>query len=519
MSPFFIISCIVGYFGFLLLIAWYTSRNANNKSYFLANKSAPWYAVAFGMISDSLSGVTFISVPGAVGTSQFSYMQVILGYFVGYFIIANVLLPIYYHRNLISIYTYLFHRFGKFSQKTGSFFFLLSRLFGAAARLYLTASVIQLFVFDAIGVPFWLSVSIIIFLILLYTYKGGIKTLVWTDTFQSVFLLMGVVLSITAISHELGYGIKDFFSSVSKSEFTKTFFWDWHEKSFFPKQFLGGMFIAIAMTGLDQNMMQKNLSCRSLSDAQKNIRWFSVVMILVNIFFLSLGVLLYTYANLKGVAVPLNASGKLDTDSLFPILALQHLGAFAGIVFIIGLTAATFSSADSVLTTLTTSFMIDIYSPSTQTISSQRKNECLDLKQKKILRPQPANFCLDENTEATNEIRITRIRHFTHISFAVILLGIILLFRILNQQAIINTVLEVAGYTYGPLLGLFAFGIFSKRIPNDRLVPVVCIIAPLICYFLSAYSSQLFGNYKFGLELLLVNGMFTYAGLLFISKK
>lgn len=479
MSHTLIISCIIGYFGVLLLIAWHTSRNANNQSYFLANKAAPWYAVAFGMISDSLSGVTFISVPGSVGVSHFSYLQVIFGYFFGYFIIAHVLLPLYYNRNLTSIYSYLLERFGKYSQKTGSFFFLLSRMLGAAARLYLTASVIQLFVFDAMGVPFWLSVSIIIALILLYTYKGGIKTLVWTDTFQSVFLLLGVVLSIAAISHEMNFGVKDMFSAVAESDMTQIFFWDWQAKSFFPKQFIGGMFIAIAMTGLDQNMMQKNLSCRSLGDAQKNIRWFSVVMVIVNVFFLSLGALLYIYANTKGISVA-------RTDFLFPTLALDHLGAFAGIVFIVGLTAATFSSADSVLTTLTTSFMIDF---------------------------------LNKGEGAENEKQVRKTRHLTHIGFAVILLGVILLFRILNKQAIIDTVLQLAGYTYGPLLGLFFFGIFTKRSVFDKLVPMVCLLSPVICYLLDVNSKELFNGYLFGNELLIVNGILTFTGLMLIPSR
>ena len=484
MSPAIIISSIACYFGILLMIAWYTSRGANNESYFLANKSAPWYAVAFGMISDSLSGVTFISVPGSVGASQFSYMQVVLGYFFGYFIIAHVLLPLYYNRNLTSIYTYLLQRFGKFSQKTGSFYFLLSRMLGAAARLYLTASVIQLFVFDAMGVPFWVSVSIIIGLILLYTYKGGIKTLVWTDTFQSSFLLLGVVLSIAAIASELDFGIKDVFSAVADSSLTKTFFWDWQQKSFFPKQFIGGIFIAIAMTGLDQNMMQKNLSCRSLADAQKNIRWFSVVMVLVNVFFLSLGVLLYIYADTLSINhQPLTI---LKTDFLFPTLALEHLGAFAGIVFIVGLTAATFSSADSVLTTLTTSFMIDF---------------------------------LGKGQGTEDEGQVTKTRHLTHIAFAVILLAVILLFRALNTQAIIDTVLMLAGYTYGPLLGLFFFGIFTKRNVRDKFVPVVCLLSPVLCYVLNENSKAWFGGYLFGNELLIVNGLLTFGGLYIINPK
>lgn len=494
MSPVFIISCIVCYFGLLLLIAWYTSRGANNESYFLANKSAPWYAVAFGMISDSLSGVTFISVPGAVGASQFSYLQLVMGYFFGYMVISQVLLPLYYRMNLTSIYSYLQTRFGNYSQKTGSFFFLLSRMLGAAARLYLTASVIQLFVFDAMGVPFWVSVSIIITLILLYTYKGGIKTLVWTDVFQSTFLLLGVVLSIFAITSEMNFSLSETISSITHSDYAQTFFWDVNAKSFFPKQFIGGMFIAIAMTGLDQNMMQKNLSCRSLGDAQKNIRWFSVVLLLVNVFFLSLGVLLYLYANSKGVEVPLNDAGKPVTDFLFPTLALEHLGTFASIMFIVGLTAATFSSADSVLTTLTTSFMIDI-----------------------LGKGQGAE--VDSTSSPQAEGQVKKIRHITHISFAVILLAVILLFRALNTQAIIDTVLMVASYTYGPLLGLFFFGIFTKKKLRDKFVPLICLLSPLLCYALNEYSAAWFNGYLFGNELLLVNGLLTFSGLALLTTK
>jgi SSS family transporter len=479
MSPILIICCIGGYFSILLLIAWWTSRNADNKSYFLGNQTSPWYAVAFGMISDSLSGVTFISVPGAVGSSNFSYLQLVLGYLLGYYVIGSLLLPLYYRLNLTSIYTYLLQRFGAYSQKTGSFFFLLSRTLGAAGRLFLAAGVIQLFVFDHFGVPFWLSVSAIIVLMLVYTYKGGIKTLVWTDTFQSLFLLLGVVLSIWAISSELDLNFGEMANTVASSDYSKVFFWDWQEKSFFPKQFLGGMFIAIVMTGLDQNMMQKNLSCRSLGDAQKNIYWFSIVMAVVNLFFLSLGALLYVYSESKGIAIP------AKTDNLFPMLALQHLGTFAGLVFIIGLTAATFSSADSVLTTLTTSFYIDF---------------------------------LDAENKSYSEKKKTSIRHVVHIGFAVILLLVILVFKAMNNAAIIDTVLMLAGYTYGPLLGMFAFGLFSKRSVNDRLVPLICLLSPAVCYFININSVTYLGGYKFGNELLILNGSITFLGLLLISN-
>jgi SSS family transporter len=478
---------LISYFLLLLLISWYTSKGAGEAEYFLGNKKSPWYAVAFGMIGDSLSGVTFISVPGAVGGQQFSYLQLVFGYFFGYIVITQILLPLYYKLNLTSIYSYLQQRFGDYSEKTGSFFFLLSRTLGAAGRLYLAAAVIQIFIFDGLGVPFEISVAVIIVLILLYTLRGGIKTLVWTDVFQSSMLLLGVVLSIMAISQALNLNFSEMVSKVYNSAYTETFFWDWKEKSFFPKQFIGGMFIAIAMTGLDQNMMQKNLSCPNLKDAQKNIRWFSAVLIFVNLFFLALGALLYIYCAEKGVSIPTLANGKPNTDYLFPMLALEHLGLFAAVVFMIGLTAATFSSADSVLTTLTTSVYVDV-------LHADKKTE-MDEKKRK------------------------RLRHIIHIGFAVILLIVILVFKAMNNDAIINTILAIAGYTYGPLLGLFSFGLFTKKVVNDKLVPIVCLIAPAICYILSMNSEKWLGGYKFGFELLLLNGMLTYLGMIFISRQ
>jgi Na+/proline symporter len=358
---------------------------------------------------------------------------------------------------------------------------------GAAGRLFLAASVIQLFVFDAFGVPFALSVAIIISLMLLYTYKGGIKTLVWTDTLQSGFLLLGVIFSIVFIAKDLNYGPSDLFHAVSNSPYAQVFDFDWFNKSNFFKQFLGGAFITIAMTGLDQNMMQKNLSCKSLKDAQKNMESFSLVMVLVNVFFLSLGALLYIYAEQKGIAIPLNPiSGKPDTDKLFPMLALQYLGSGAGLVFIIGLTAATFSSADSVLTTLTTSFYLDF---------------------------------LDIEKSNKSEKEKMNIRKRVHLGFALLLLIVILIFRALNSKAIIDTILMIASFTYGPLLGLFAFGIFTKKIITDKHVWIISIVAPLICYVLSENSAAWFAGYKFGYELLLLNGMLTFAGLMFITKK
>ncbi|HRG01998.1 MAG TPA: sodium:solute symporter [Bacteroidia bacterium] len=491
MSPILIISCIGLYFGGLLLIAYLTSKNSTADSYFSGNHASPWYAVAFGMIGDSLSGVTYISVPGKVGGANFSYLQLVLGYFVGYFIISKILLPIYYKMNLISIYTYLETRFGKHTQKTGAFFFILSRILGASGRLYLAAGVIQFFVFDqieSVHIPFWLSVSVILVLMLLYTYKGGIKTLVWTDTFQSLFLVLGVVVSIAIIIDKMDIGFGQAVSNIASSEYSKTFFWDWHKSNFFVKEFIGGVFIAVAMTGLDQNMMQKNLSCKSLGEAQKNIFWFSVVMVIVNVFFLSLGVLLYQYYAHSLIDLPMNAeTGKVITDKVFPNLALNHLGIFAGLIFIIGLTAATFSSADSVLTTLTTSTYVDMLE-------------------------------YDRNTTLTEEQKSKR-RTYIHIGFAVILWLVIIVFDILNQRAIIDTILMLAGYTYGPLLGLFAIGLFTKMNLNDRLVPIICVVAPVLTYVLANYAVKPYSSYEIGNELIIINAGVTVLGLLFVKRK
>ncbi len=480
LSPWLIIGFVALYFIALVFISYVTSRGAGNKDYFLGNHQSPWYAVAFGMIGDSLSGVTYISVPGAVGVAKFSYLQLVLGYVVGYWIIGYVLLPIYYRMNLTSIYSYLETRFGVAAQRTGSFFFLLSRLLGAAGRLWLAVSVLQIFVFNALGVPFVVSVSIIIALMLVYTYRGGIKTLVWTDTFQSLFLLMGVILSIAAIVSNLNMSFGEMLIAIKDSPYTQVFFWDPLPKSFFVKQFLAGIFIAVAMTGLDQNMMQKNLSCRSLGEAQKNVYWFSLIMFLVNVLFLCLGAMLYVYVEAKGITLP------TKTDALFPTLALNHLGTFAAMVFIIGLTAATFNSADSVLTTLTTSFYIDF-------------------------------LWMDKST--ASESSKTKTRHLIHIGFAVVLLLVIMLFQALNDQAVIDTILKLAGYTYGPLLGMFTFGIFTKRKANDKLIPLLCVLSPLLSYYLNETAPLVFNGYQVGNELLIINGAITFLGLFLISKK
>lgn len=481
MSPTLIIVCILIYFLCLIGIGYITSRKADNASYFIGNKESVWYIVAFGLIGDSLSGLTYLSVPGSVKVAQFNYFQIVLGYILGYWAIAYFLLPLYYKHNLTSIYTYLDTRIGTISQRTGSFYFIISRLIGAGGRLFLASIVLQKFVFDGFGIPFPLTVAFIIILMLVYTLKGGIKTLVWTDMFQSTFLLLGVILTIIFIMQRLNWNLVDVYHQIKDSEYSKVFFWDWKAKSYFWKQFLGGAFIAICMTGLDQNMMQKNLSCKTLGEAQKNINSFSIIVVVVNIFFLALGALLYLYAS--ALAIPLPEK----PDQLFPTLAFNYLGNAAGLVFIIGLTAATFNSADSVLTTLTTSFYIDFLHK-------------------------------DETSSESNK----KLRYFIHISFAVLLLFVVLAFGLFDDQSLVFTVLDIAGITYGPLLGLFIFGIFTKRTIKDILVPIICVISAGFCtylYFSSIHNAAWLQGYKVGVELLIINGLITFSGLMLLSAK
>jgi len=447
----------------------------------VGNKSSPWYVVAYGMIGASLSGVTFMSVPGLVGTQQFTYMGLVFGFLIGYTVIATVLLPLYYRLNLTSIYSYLNQRFGFWSYKTGAFYFLLSRIIGASFRMFLVVNVLEVFVFDYWGVPFWLVVLVFIILIVLYTFEGGVKTIIWTDTLQTTFMLLGVVLSIYFISNELGIGLGDIFKKISDAGYTKVVETDWHNKNFFLKQFFSGAFIAIVMTGLDQEMMQKNISCRNIKEAQKNMFTFSGILVIVNILFLTLGAVLYMYASSKGIGLP------TKSDNLFPEIAFNHLGPIAGLIFMIGLVSAAYPSADGALTALTTSFCVDF-------LGFKDKSK-LDEKQKK------------------------KVRYAVHLSFATILLIVILIFRALNNEAVINAIYTAAGYTYGPLLGLFAFGLFTKHAVKDRYVWIVAITSPVLCYFLSMYSEVLFNGYKFGFELLILNGLLTFTGLFLLRKK
>jgi len=481
MNPGTILLIFAVYTSLLFIIAWRTARKPNNETYFIGNRASPWYVVAYGMIGASLSGVTFISIPGDVGTSHFSYMMIVFGYLLGYAVIAQVLLPLYYNLNLTSIYSYLEKRFGFYSYKTGAFFFLLSRSIGASFRVYLVVNVLQVFVFDAWNVPFVVTVILFMGLIILYSFRGGIRTIVWTDTLQTTFMILAVIVSISMIAGELDLSLGSLIKAASQSEFSEMIITDWAHRHHFLKQFFSGTFIAIVMTGLDQDMMQKNLSCRNLRDAQKNVYLMSWSLIPVNLMFLFLGLVLYMYAAANNIAIP------ASTDDLFPTIALRHLGPAAGIVFFIGLVAAAYSSADGSLTSLTTSISVDFL--------GLKKNERLSEDQK------------------------IRIRKMVHFSMSVILILMIMLFRAISDQSVIQKLFTIAGYTYGPLLGLYAFGLFTKYSVNDRWVPVVAVMSPLLCYVLSTNSQAWFNGYRFGFELLMLNGLLTFAGLLILKNK
>lgn len=479
MQPLHILLLIAAYFGILLLISYFTGKNSGNDAFFKANRQSPWYIVAFGMIGASLSGVTFISVPGWIEASQFSYMQVVLGYILGYTVIGTVLLPLYYKLNLTSIYTYLDERFGNYSYKTGASFFLLSRVVGASFRLFLVANVLQSILFDALGVPFWITVIITILLIWLYTFKSGIKTIVWTDTLQTLFMLIAVGVAIYYVSDDLGIQGSNLLGYVLDSDFSKMFFFDdFKSANYFWKQFLSGAFIAIVMTGLDQDMMQKNLTCRNLKDAQKNMFWFTIVLTIVNFIFLGLGLLLTQYASQNGIDA--------HKDQLFPVIATQSgLGIGIAIFFVLGLIAAAYSSADSALTSLTTSFSIDI----------------LDIEKK---------------YSPTDQVKT---RKKIHILFSFILVLVIIAFKyLIKDESVIAKLFVFAGYTYGPLLGLYAFGLFTKLKVKDNLVPIIAILSPILSYIISENSDLWFG-FKFGFFILILNGLLTFLGLILIRRK
>lgn len=493
MTPITILVLIIIYFGILFLISHFVSKkDSGNDAFFKANKNSKWYLVAFGMIGTALSGVTFISVPGQVGSPdiQFKYFQFVLGNAIGFILIAKVLLPLYYRMNLTSIYGYIEQRLGVVSYKTAASIFLISRTIGSAARLYLVVIVLQRYVFDAFGVPFWVTVFGSLALIFAYTYRGGLKTIIITDTLQTVFLVSSVIFTIYFICDSLDYNIPQAFEAVKNSNYSKIFFYeDWLKSNFVIKQVLGGIFVTIAMVGLDQDLMQKNLSCKNIGEAQKNMFTFTGIFVIINIFFLSVGALLYMYAEKNGIAVPLDSfTGKPRTDLLFPEIAFNHLTLIPAIVFLLGLTAATFATTDSALTALTTSFCVDFLG-------------------------------MDKAENASNP-NMVRTRHLVHIGFSALMFAVIVIIYLLNSDSVVSLIFKIASYTYGPLLGLYTFGLFIKnKTVKDRFVPIICILAPSITFLISAYSKQLFGNYEFAEELIILNGALTFIGLMLISKK
>ena len=484
MQPLHILLLILIYFGVLILISYFTSKDDSNEVFFKAERKSPWYVVAFGMVGASLSGVTFISVPGWVEATQFSYMQIVLGYVVGYFIVAYVLMPVYYRLNVTSIYQYLDDRFGIVSYKTGATFFFISRVLGASFRLFLVASVLQYFVFDNWGVPFEITVVISILLIWIYTFRAGIKTIVWTDTLQTLFMIAASFAAIYYINEHIGWSFSEFMASEELKSYSKVFFFDdFLDSNHFVKSFIGGMFITICMTGLDQDMMQKNLTCKNLKEAQKNMISFSFVLLIVTFVFILLGALLFIYAGKFGIATPV-VDGQIKTDLLFPEVALNSdLGIGIGIIFILGLIAAAYSSADSALTSLTTSFCIDFL-----------------------------------NIEKKEKILQKGIRKKVHIGMSILLIIVIIIFKYVLEDNVISSLLQVASYTYGPLLGLFAFGIFTKFQIKDRYVWLIAIVSVALTFLINKNSVDWLGGYIFGFELLALNGLITFIGLFLVRR-
>ncbi len=486
MSDSLVLTIILTYFAVLIGLSFYTARNADNNAFFLGNKSSKWYLVSFGMIGASISGVTFISVPGQVVYSQFSYLQLVFGYLAGYLFVALVLMPIYYRLNLTSIYTYLLQRFGKISHKTGATIFMASRLIGSSARILLVAMVLQNFVFVKYGLPFEISLFISIFMIYICTYKGGMKTIVITDTFQTFFLVGALIFSVIAIMQQLPEGIS--LNGVNNDKnYTQIFFFnDFYAKNHFIKMFLGGMFITIGMTGLDQDLMQKNLTCKNIHEAKKNMISFSIILVFINILFLMLGAVLFTFAELKGIHLPINPeTEKIITDQVYPTLAFDgYLAGAAALFFVLGLIASSYASADSALTSLTTSVCVDF----------------IDIKKYEVQKQE-------------------YFRKWTHITMAFVIYATVYTLYITTSRSAIDSILFLASLTYGPLIGLFLYGVFTKRNTNESLVPFICIISAVISYLLSYWSSINPNAYQFGYELILVNGMITFSLLFLTGKK
>ncbi|HHT22972.1 MAG TPA: sodium:solute symporter [Bacteroidales bacterium] len=479
MQSYSVLIIIAVYFAVLLLISHLVSRKSSgNDAFFRANRQSPWWVVAIGMIGTSISGVTFVSVPGMVREVSFGYMQMVLGFFFGYVVIAKVLLPLYYKLNLTTIYTYLEQRFGKRTYKTGASFFLLGKTIGASARLYIVAIILQQTVFNAWNVPFWVTVCCTVLLIWLYTHRSGIKTVIWTDTIQTLIMISALVLIIFQVMKQINLPTKEIFAALRNSSTTDIFvFDDWQSRQFFWKQFLSGVFIPIVMTGLDQDMMQKNLTIRTLKDAQKNMYWYGIMFVLINFLFLTLGAMLLMLATQNGIVLP------QTSDEILPLFATQYLGNTVYVLFIIGIIAAAFSSADSALAALTTSFSVDI-------LGVEKLN---------------------------NEEKAVKLRRKIHILISLSFIVIILIFKAINDKSVIDAIYTIVSYTYGPLLGLYAFGLFTKRQANDKMVPYIAVFSPIFCYTLNLISKNYWG-YAFGYELLMLNGLITFA-LLFVNGK
>lgn len=478
MNPIVLLGIIIAYFALLLFVALRTGKGSNNESFFIGNRKSNWMLVAFGMIGTSLSGVTFVSVPGAVGQDKFHYLQVTIGYLIGYIIIAYVLLPLYYRLQLTSIYGYLQQRMGPTSYKTGAWIFIISRLVGATARLYLVVNILQSAILDSLGVPFFATTLIILAMIILYTYEGGVKTIVWTDTLQTTCMLLGLVICSIYMMNHLGLNLFGSLAAMKSQGYTEIFNTDGNSKTFFLKQILAGAFITITMTGIDQEMMQKSLSVTRLKDSQKNMVTLGFILLGVISLFLFMGGLLHLYGSQEGV----KASG----DQLFPDIALSHMPPFVSIIFIIALISALFPSADGAMTALTSSLCIDVFK----------------LNQKKW-----------------SEIAKEKFRKKTHLLVAASFLAMVIIFKLINDNSMIGLILKLASFTYGPLLGLFAFGIFTKYKVKDKLVPMVCVAAPLISFLIDKYQEKLFGSFKIGLELLVINGLLTFLGLWVIRMR
>lgn len=480
-----ILTCFIVYTLLLFLVMWLSSRrSSDNDAFFRGQRKSPWPVVAYGMIGASLSGVTFMSVPGGVYDGQFTYLPLVFGYVLGYVVIALVLLPLYYKLNVTSIYSYLNQRFGCVSERTGSWFFILSRLIGSAMRMYLVVFVLYEFVFKDWGFPFWVIGAIFVFIILLYTFRGGLKTVVWTDMLQTTFLLLSAIVTVVLMTKELNFSLSDLWDRSSQMGLTRVFETDVTNSKFYVKQILSGMFITIAMTGLDQDMMQKNLTCKSLKDAQRNVLVSSFLYIIVNVLFLMLGAALLVYAQTTSFPLPVDEAGQVVNDKIFPSIAF-HFSDITAILFILGMVSAGYSSADGTLTALTTTFCFNI----------------LDFGHR--------------DTESAHNIKVRRI---VHVTFALLYLLVIVAFRPFHNQSLIDTLFDVAGFTYGPLLGMFVFGMFTKRKVRDAWVPLVALLSPVLCYLLKVFGPSLLGGYQFGFEILLINGMLTFMGLFLLSS-